>query len=387
MHKPSFTLDILQTGGFSLHYYVGRLFKIGFLGQCCVLATLAAIGMFAASALDHSLILGGRDIGLLQHPALWGFPLLQIVLPLCIRQALQKLQSARLRNGEITKVKRRRAILNGRQIRRFLALKDRESRVAAMLIHCAGLSAFIWNTYQNQRPGIVVPFDFWDSTTYLWGFWFTRAYKLYLFAWLLPYIAMIYVAILIATLRFIKRARTDGKLILLPFHPDGVGGLGFVTSLISTPIVVTLIVGSLGITVAFLVHRTADVMPLIGLVVLFTWAFIAYFLPILFLRSDIVAMKRAMLEKLRTLQQANYSQIIDSHGMDVEMLGKGKEALDYFDNVCAKVQALSNYPHLKRVISALGFAATTSTFSMALKFFDLAPKVNDLLKPLLTRVN
>jgi hypothetical protein len=380
MHKPSHVPDILQTGGFSLHYYVGRLFKVGFFGQCCMIASLVAIAMLTVSAADHSLTLDGPNIGLLEHPALWGFPLIQIVLPLLLRQSLLKLQSARLRAGEIVKVERQRSLMSSGPIRMFLNLRDKESRLAATLIYCTGLAAVIWNTYQNQRPGIVVPYDFWDSKTYFWGFWFTRVYKLYLFVWLLPYIAMVQVAILVVMLRLVRRARVAGKLELLPFHPDGVGGLGFVASIISAPIIGTLIVGSLSTAVAFLVHQAADVTPLIGLTILIIWAVVAYFVPILFLRTDIVALKKGALEKLRTLQQANYSRVTKSHGTDLDMLSKGKEALDYFDNVCEKIQSISNYPHLKRLIGWIGFAVTTSTISSALKLLDMAPALGRLLK-------
>jgi hypothetical protein len=380
MPKSSHTRDILQSGGFSLHYYVGRLFRVGFVGQCSILAALAAVAMFCASLIDHSLILNGRNVGLLQHPAFWGFPLLQIVLPLCIRQSIQKLQRARLRDGEIADVEKRRSLLNGAKIRQFLSWQDRESRLVATLIYCTGLAAFVWNTYQNQRPGVVVPFDFWDSSNYFWGFWFTRIYKFYLFVLLLPYIAMIHVAILFVTLRFIRRARVSGRLVLLPFHPDGVGGLDFVSSLISTPIIITLIVGSFSTAAAFLVHRAPDVTPLIGLSILIIWAVIAYFVPILFLRSDIIAMKREVLKKLRSLEQTTYSQIIESQGINLEMLGKGKEALGYFDNVCEKIQKISNYPHIKRLVGSLGFAVTTSTVSLAFKLVDVAPVIDRLFK-------
>lgn len=380
MPRSSRIPDILQTGGFSLHYYVGRLLKVGFFGQICVIAALVAVAMLSASALDHSLILDGPNIGLLEHPALWGFPLLQIVLPLVIRQSLQKLQMARLRAGEISKVERQRTLLSGAPIRKFLSLRDKESRLAATLIYCTGVAVFAWNTYQNQRPGIVVPYDFWDSKTYLWGFGITRVYKLYLFGWFLPYIAMLQVAILVVILRLVRRARIAGKLELRPFHPDGVGGLGFVASIISAPIIATLILGSLSTTVAFLVHQAADVTPLIGLAVLIIWAIAAYFVPILFLRSDIVAMKKEAIEKLRKLQQANHSRVTESHGTDLEMLSKGKEALDYFDNVCEKIQGISDYPHLKRLIGWIGFAVTTSTISTAFKLLDMAPTIGRLLK-------
>jgi len=80
MRKSPRTPALLQTRGFSLHGYLGRKLHVGFFAQCCIVAGLVAVLMLTASTIDHSLILPGRDIGLLQHPGLWGFPLLQIVL-------------------------------------------------------------------------------------------------------------------------------------------------------------------------------------------------------------------------------------------------------------------------------------------------------------------
>ena len=260
-----------------------------------------------------------------------------------------------------------------------MALRDNESRIAAAFIYLAGLAAFAWNSYQNQKPHVIVPYDFWDSKTFFWGYWVTRVYKLYLFGWLLPYIAMIHVAILVVTLRFVRRARKAGKLVLSPFHPDGVGGLDFLASIISAPISATLVVGSLSTATAFLVHRAANVTPLIALGVLIAWAIVAYFVPIFFLRSDIVAMKQELLGKLRNLQQANYTEINEGHSMDLDVLSKGKEALDYFDNVCEKIKTISNYPHIKRLVGSLGFAVSTSVISITLKLFDIAPMLGRLL--------
>ena len=112
------------------------------------------------------------------------------------------------------------------------------------------LTAFIWNTYQNQLPGVIVPWDFWDTFNHLWGFWFTRIYKLYLFCWLLPYIALVHIAILMAVLRVVRRARLLGIVELQPFAADGVGGLGFIPPLVSSPVIVTLLLSTIAVAAA-----------------------------------------------------------------------------------------------------------------------------------------
>jgi hypothetical protein len=380
MPKSPPILDILQRDGFSVHYLIGRLFKIGFLGQCCIVAALGAIGMLSVSWIDHSWVLRGNDIGLLEHPALWGFPMLQILLPLCVRQSLRKLQTTHLRDGEIKKISDRQSVLIA-PVRRFLGWQGKASKIAAGAFYLIGFAVVVWNTYQNQRPGTVVPFDFWDSKNFVYGFVFTRIYKLYLFVWFLPYLGMIQAAILVVTLRFVRRARIAGKLKLFPFHPDGVGGLGLVSSLISMPVIITVVVGSLATAVVFYAHRGVAVTPFVALGVLVSWILVAYFVPILVIRSDIVALKREALKKLRNMQQENYVRITDRHAWDVEMLGKGNEALDYFDKVCAKIEAISNFPHLSRLLKFSSLSLLPSLIQIGFKLYqNIGPIVTPFSK-------
>lgn len=381
MRNPSHIRAALQSGGFSFHRYIGCLFKVGFLAQCCIIAAIAASAILIASIIDRSLILNGRDVGLLEHPAIWAFIGLQIALPISILYSLKKLLRAHARIQEVANVKDSFVDSVMEPILEFLRLQNKESKLAATVFYCVGLTAFVWNTYQNQRPGIIVPYDFWDSNAHFCGFWITRIYKLYLFCWLLPYIAMIHAAILVVTLRLIGQARASGRLKLIPFHPDGVGGFGFMPGLVTTPIIVTMLMGSIPAVAAFGVHRAADVTPLMGSSILVLWTGVAYIVPILFLRAEIVILKREMIGRLRQQQQAYYSKITEGQDLDFETLRKGNEAFDYFEKVCERVQSISNYPHLKRLVKFVGLALTPTIISLALKLYEgLTPIIGPLLK-------
>jgi hypothetical protein len=382
MQRSTRITSLLQSGGFSFHYYVGRLLKVGFFAQCCIIAGLCASTILIGSVIDGSLILGGRNVGLLQHPGIWALLGLQIALPLSIRHSLKKLLKVRARIREIAKCDGKISDLVTAPLLGFLRLEDGESRITATVIYCAGLTAFVWNTYQNQHPGMIIPFDFWDSKNYFWGFWITRVYKLYLFGWLLPYIAVIHIGILIVILRLIRQARVSGRLKLITFHPDGVGGLGFVPSLVTTPIIVTLLMSSIPTAAAFEVHRAADVTPLMALTIIILSTVIAYIIPILFLRSDIVVLKRETIRRLRLLQQTYYSKIIDGQDLDFEALKRGNEALDYFEKVCTRVQSISNYPHLKLLLRYIGLALTPSIISLVLTLYNDAISI---IAPLLKK--
>jgi hypothetical protein len=333
--------------------------------------------------IDGSIFLQGRNIGLLQHPAIWAFFGIQIALPISLRYSLKEF--FKTRNGL-----RAVGALDGkshthlvRPLVRYLNLQDRNSKFVATILYSFGLTAFVWNTYQNQLPGIIVPYDFWDSKNFPCGFWITRAYKLYLFVWLLPYIALLHIAILTVALRLVRAARLSGKLKLLPFHPDGVGGLGFLPGLVTRPLMVAVIFGTVPTAAAFYIHRTADVTPMMGLTTLVFATGIAYFVPILALRSDIVATKRVMIEKLRWLQQASFSQVFESRKPDFEMLKSGNESIDCFEKLCTAIKNISNYPHLRRLVGLVTLAMTPAASTLIGKLYlNLEPVIHPWLTKL-----
>jgi hypothetical protein len=380
MRKTTRNRDILQNGGLWLHKVVGRLFGVGFPAQCLVVTSGWTVMLLLASAIDHSLSLPGRDVGFLEHPAIWGFLILQTAIPISLARTVNKLKHSTLENGEVSIQKEKESDLIIPSVEEFLHLKSRGSQLAATLIYCVGLVAWGLNTYQNQFPRVIVPYDFWDSTTFVWGYALTRIYKFYLFVVLLPYLAMIQTGVLFAILRLIRRSRISGKLKLLPFHSDGLGGFGFIAGVVSKPITLTLLIGALTTTGAFIIHRAANITPVVGLLILLAWAFLTYVIPILFLRTDIVALKRDMIKKLRSVQQANYSKLFETDSSEYRVIRKEKDALEYFDLVCARVESISNYPHWKRLTAFVGLAVTPSVFSLLFNAFGLFPALSRVLR-------
>jgi hypothetical protein len=379
MKRVSRIADVLRSGGFAIHNIVGRWAKLGFVGQCCVLAALAAVAVVAAAALDHTFTLQSRDIGLLQHPAIWAFIALQIALPLSIRTSLDKVAARRteVRDGLPDQVFTETV---QPQLIRWMRLEGTLSVITASLFYTVGLAAFAWNSYQNQLPGVLLPYDFWDSSNHPWGYWVTRIYKLYLFGWLLPYMAFVHAGILTAVLTALRERRLAGTFVLQPFHHDGVGGLGFIPGLVTTPIVITLLIASVPVGAAFSVHRAFDVTPLMGAAIIVVCALLAYVIPILRLRTDIIAMKRTVVERIRQLQQSYYSRIVRDEEVQIDTLRQGNEALDYFEKVCMRIEGISNYPHLIRLLKYFGLALTPSFVSLGFKLYD---KLSPILIPLL----
>jgi hypothetical protein len=379
MSRSSRISALFKEGGFLGHFYVGQLLQIGFAGQCWTLAAVSAGAVLVGSVMDHTLFLNGRSVGLLEHPAIWAFFGLQIALPLCMRQSVRNLvRSRKLLDGP-PQLQRVAGATTINRVIESIRLRNNSGRFVAAIFYCVGLVAFVWNTYQNQLPGIIVPYDFWDSANHQWGYWITRLYKLYLFVGLLPYIALVHFAVLSAALQVLRERRTRGELRLQPFHPDGTGGFGFVPRLVTTPIAVTLMFAAIPVAGAIHVHRAADVTPVMGVILIVGGALIAYLLPIFYLRTDILAMKRDTLGRLRSLQQT-YANVDPSSGFDFEALRRGSEALEYFDKVCARVTSISSYPHLPRMAKYIGLALTPTAASLAIKFYEtLSPVIIPIL--------
>lgn len=371
---------VLKNGGFSLHSRIGRRFGIRFTTQCYIVTGIAIVTVLLGSAIDGSLFLPGKNIGLLQHPAIWAFFAIQTALPISIGYSLKEFLKARTSLRAI-------GILDNKPytqlivpLVRYLNLETRNSRCMATLFYSFGLIAFVWNTYQNQMPGLILPYDFWDSKNFFCGFWITRVYKLYLFVWFFPYITLLHVAILTVALRLVRVARLSGKLKLLPFHPDGVGGLGFFPRLVTRPLVIAVILGTMPTAAAFYIHRAADVTPLMGLSTLVLATFAAYFVPILALRSDIIETKRVMVEKLRRLQQASFAQVFESRTLNFEILKSGNESIDYFEKLCVAIENVSNYPHLIRLFGLVTLAMTPAVSALIGKLYlGLEPVIHPWL--------
>ena len=119
-----------------------------------------------------------------------------------------------------------------------------------------------------------------------------------------------------------------------------------------------------------------------GLATLILTTGIAYFVPILSLRADIVAAKQAILERLRWLQQERFSQIVDRDSLDFETLRIGNESIDFVEKLCKAIRGISNYPHLKRLIGYVTLAMSPLAAPLIGKVYH---ELERIIHPLLTR--
>ncbi|HXT68429.1 MAG TPA: hypothetical protein VN700_01635 [Vicinamibacterales bacterium] len=367
--------NLLRKGGLAPHFLVGRLLHVGFDHQTWILTGLWAVALFSSAWFSGCLYLPGRSIGFVEHPVVWVFLTMQVVLPLAIRGSIIRL--ARSRRTPFDQSFLRHLLP---KVHAFVGLKTAEGRGWATVFYLAGLVNFIWNTYQNQQPGRLLPYDFWDSTTFPVCFWLTRFYKFYLFVWLLPYVALVHTGIVLSVLRSIRSARVSGRLELAPFHPDGVGGLGFAPDLISRPLVSSLLVAGVGTLGAFLVHRSLDVTPVLGAIAVVASVLVAYGLPIARLRRDLMALKKRSIAVLRLKQQEQYSRAIGSLSSGADDLGQANETIEYLDRLCDRIGTISHYPHLRWVLGSATVALLPTLFSGFLRIVEVVNPLLDRLQ-------
>src|ERR1039457_332713 len=125
----------LRRGGFSLHSCVRRWLGLGFIGQCCVVTAVAAIAVLAASIIDGSLFLPGRNIGLLEHPAIWAFFCIQIAIPISLRSSLKALLKARANLRAVGALEGKPSKLLVTPLVRYLNLEDRTGKLVASVLY------------------------------------------------------------------------------------------------------------------------------------------------------------------------------------------------------------------------------------------------------------
>src|ERR1700746_2920178 len=96
---------LMRGGGLIFHHFIGRWLRVDFRVQCVLTAAFSALALIIASGIDHSLILSGDNIGLLQHPTIWTFIGLQVALPLSVRSSLKNLLDCRLKIRSIAQLR------------------------------------------------------------------------------------------------------------------------------------------------------------------------------------------------------------------------------------------------------------------------------------------
>ncbi len=125
---------------------------------------------------EKNLFLGDDNKGLLQHPVIWCFLLINLILTTVIKHIKKDLFN---KVGIETEQK----IITSAN---HLLINSKIMAVVFELIMLVGFMFFVGNSLQNAKLINPLPFDFWDSLNYPVSYIVSRVYKLYLYAYFFP---------------------------------------------------------------------------------------------------------------------------------------------------------------------------------------------------------
>jgi hypothetical protein len=355
------------------HRLLGKIGISNFFLSNAIVTSACALGLTFAAWMDSSLLLYQRGYGYLEHPGIFGWYLIQLLMPVAIFTLVE--QAARNRS-------RYRRILNHRSqfnFRReifdpmvnFIGLVTPVSRSYYSLLFCLWFSGFAWNTYQNLLPNVVIPLDFWDSIHFTYGYAGTRIYKFYTHALLAPSMIHIFSGIIWFNIIALRRLMTRREIHIVPFSADRCGGVGFVSDLILTPVMTAVLISGLAFFGTAYTHKQVDVSTVQGAAAAASIILGFYVLPTFFIRATIKKLKLEEIERLYGAQEQYYEGVA-TNSLRGDALREAHEYLKYFDEVVSKIDKIPNWPHLAKIFGALGIALTPTIISGVINIVGLA---------------
>lgn len=326
---------ILSNSVIRQSFFMGILFTILFL---------------TGSLIEQTLVMKGRDIGLLEHPTTWFFLLIQIIAPFFLKKSMEKLFSFFKKNDIIDSKKD----LSGYTglFKKHTSRQVNFSKFSYRFLILVGIICFAWNSFQNQDPFKFLGFDFWDSFNHPFGYWITRIYKIYLWVFLLPAIIHIHISILFVLHKLLKDAEKEKFFVLRPYNQDEHAGVGVIIKIAINPPVPILILGSLSVLGAFIIHGQTGITPHIGLSLMSLLLLLIYLIPAIQLRKIIKAEKKRQLTEITEKQNVLYFELVqDAKAInESDSLGTLNSLTTVFD----QVKSISTWPYWKSMLKIVG---------------------------------
>jgi hypothetical protein len=303
---------------------------------------------------DHSFILHGERVGLLEHPGPWIYIVGQAALPFVVRRSIRKLKNLEQTvPGALTNAYFAAHVLEHRQfIRDWIRRRTPWSKVVHSVLMAVGFGILAWNSYSNQRPLPAVGFDFWDSISFPWGYTITRVEKLYFWVLLMPCLLHLQFLVVLRMSRLLIHAAKHQGLALKPYHEDGAGGTRALIDTVLHPLMPTFFFASMLSFGAMAMHRKFDPTTVGGLALTCVLFFLIYLVPAIALRNAIVVEKRRQMAEIARQQETLYTAIVT---------GKPEN-----DDVGTIVQLSEVAAHLRRLPQWPQFAKVTRVASLAM---------------------
>lgn len=343
-----------------------------------LIVTLFFVGLIVlASYVDHSFYLGEPNIGLLQHPAIWFFFLIQAIVPFALSKSINRFLN--MYNWKHSIIKHSFFEEDFKSETKLLLQKSLHkkslSRLWFVLLFTFGFISFAWNSYQNQSPVELVGFDFWDSYTYPFGYWSTRIYKFYIWCIFFPSVIHLYCSLVLQILNVLKRSYKSNMLVLEPYHYDENGGVSIFMKNIITPIIPVLFTTSLLSLSVYLIHQKFDFTSISSLVIVTIIFLILYLIPAYKIGKIIRDNKERQLSEIAKKQKKILKKIIDQD--DSSQTKNDFELITTFEKITHQIKSIPNWPNYKFIGKILTIAYSPSIVISIVKIaLPMIGKVN-----------
>lgn len=342
------------------------------------IAVLFLLLIFLAASLDSSLLLKGRNAGLLQHPAIFAFLATQCVLPYAAARSLTLLLTMKGWGTNVLKEDFLRENLPSSidWLEQSASRQNNIGRVLFNVLSMVGFGAFVWNSISNQRPFYFVGFDVWDSAYHPWGYFITRIYKFYMWTLFFPALVHVEIITLICMRRLLLRAVRQRSLVLEPFHPDECGGARAFIDTVLIPLLPALAISSALAISALFTEKKFDLLT-VGALTFVCCTFLSLYLIMAgALRSAIVAEKARQLGLIADIQNTSLFNLlykIDNNKSPDEV----SKTIEALSSLSRRIKDLPNWPQLRLVVRAVVLAAGSPIVGWIAK--ALSPKIATLL--------
>jgi hypothetical protein len=314
-----------------------------------------ALLMFAGWR-DHSFVLAGRPVGLLEHPGPWVYLAGQALLPFAVRTSVQRLQNLKATIPGTLSDEYLAANLEEHN-RRVAAWIDRDDALATFtyaLLTSVGIAILAWNSYSNQQPIAKVGFEFWDSSSFFWGYAITRFEKLYFWMLLMPCLVHLQVLVVYEMSHLLIDAARKHGLILRPYHEDEAGGTRAIIDTVLHQLVPTFFFASMLSLSAMFAHRKFDPTTIGGLSLTCALFVVVYLIPAIALRNAIVLEKQRQMAEIAGRQAMLYVGVLAANASE-----DAAGALGKLSAVAEHLRKLPEWPQFARVVQFLSVAASS----------------------------
>lgn len=326
-----------------------KLIKISsILKQYYICSIACVLLIISVGFVDNSFFIEGSGLGLLEHPSIWFFILLQFILPYTIIKISQKILDKNNFKHSIIEdtffIDDYQKVVNN--FLKYISLKTVYSKIIFSNLTAIGIICFAWNSFQNQNPIKFLGFDFWDSSNYLYGYFISRFYKFYLWVGLLPVLSHIIIGFLLIIIKMIKSAKELNLIKLKPYHEDGAGGSKIYVDVIIKPLIMPIMCIIILSFVVILIHQKLDITVIINLNFIALLFVLLYLIPMLTLRKVVNDEKNSQLRKINLYQNEILQELLENKKTE-KYRKEHFELLNELNSLLYKIKSISTTPSLR----------------------------------------